>query len=186
MIGQQILDLMYGDPANQISRAINPGGPNPNPGAAQSPSPSGGAPGCPGAVPGGPPMAPANATQSPPDLAQLYVDLSRRDQAAHQIDQGTALMASAFGTAQQQHDMMDYAKGIPQDNSAGMIGATLKNQQDLKEQQDQNRFQAGAGLASKLLNIDLPTSQWLMNNPQAMDGIVKTHFLTEAQKASPD
>ena len=185
MIGQQLLSLMYGDPANQLSRTLNPGGPNPNPGASQNPPP-GGAPGAAPGAPagGGPPMAPANATQSPPDLASLYVDLTRRDQAAHQIDQGTALMASAFGTAQQQHDMMDYAKGIPQDNSAGMIGGILNDQKAAQAQQEHNRFMAGSSMMAKLLGIDEPTAQWLMNNQPALNEVLQTHIAASSADRS--
>ena len=189
MIGQQILSLLYGDPADQIWQAL--AGPNPNPGA---PAPAGG----PGAAPGGsanpsgaaasqqpsqPPLAPANATQSPPDLAALYIKLHEQDQAANQIDRGTALMASAFGTAQQQHDMMQYAQGLKPDERALVVGQGIEDQAKQTAQNEHNRFMAGAAGMAKLLDVDAPTAQWLMNDKDARDEALATHF---ANKKVPD
>ena len=196
MIGQELLSLLYGNPADQISQALNPNAnptPNPNPGAPPTPGgPS--APNAGGAGPGGaggpqppaaPPMAPANATQSPPDLASLYMQLHQQDRAANSIDRNTALMASAFGTAQQQHDMMNYAGSLQPDDRAGVVSQGLKAQAELTAQQEHNRFMAGSDMMGKLLNIDQPSAQWLMNNKDAMDDALKTHFAVEAQKATP-
>lgn len=193
MIGQQLLSLMYGDPADQISRTLNPGGPNPspnpNPGAPPPPSGApGAAPGPPGAGggPSGapsksppqpqPPMAPANATQSPPDLAALYLQLHDRDQAAAQIDRGTALMASAFGTAQQQHDMMDYAKSTPVDDRTAALSKGILAQGEVTKQQDAARFKAGAAGMSQLLGVTPEQAAWLGNDPDTMKEVLKTHF----------
>jgi len=202
VIGQQLLSLMYGDPASQIANTLNPGGPNPSPGAAapasapgaapggtQTPGASGGPSGAPAAGPPQPqpPMAPANATQSPPDLAALYVQLHAQDRAAHQIDQGTALMASAFGTAQQQHDMMQYAQSIPQDDTAGAMskgilaqGEMLKQQQTETQMQEHARFMAGAAGLASLLGTTPETASLLANNPEAFNEMMRTHLAQQA------
>lgn len=180
MIGQQLLSLMYGDPSDQISRALNPGGPNPNPGAPPpvgGPGASGGAASPSGAAaPQQPPMAPANATQSPPDLAALYTQLHQQDRSAAQIDRGVAMMASAFGTAGQQHDMMQYAQGIRPDERALVAGQALQDQAKLTAQQEHSRFMAGSAGMAKLLDVDAPTASWLMNNEDARNEALKTHF----------
>ena len=194
MIGSAILNLMYGNPEDQISRTLNPGGPDPTPNPNPGAPPSQGAPGAPGSQqqPGGsggpsgapasgppqpqPPMAASNATQSPPDLAALYVKLHDRDQAANEIDRGTALMASAFGTAQQQHDLMDYAKSTPQNDSTGMLGGILKDQQAQTAQQEHNRFMAGAGGMAKLLGITPEQAQWAANDPKVMSELLTAHI----------
>ena len=205
MIGSAILNLMYGNPEDQISRTLNPGGPDPTPNPNPGAPPSQGAPGAPGSQqqPGGsggpsgapasgppqpqPPMAASNATQSPPDLAALYVKLHDRDQAANEIDRGTALMASAFGTAQQQHDLMDYAKSTPQNDSTGMIGGILTDQAAQKKQQDLNRFQAGAAGMAKILGPDYTPemAKWAALNPDLFKELAQTHANVEAEKAKP-
>ena len=191
MIGQQLLSLMYGDPADQIARTLNPGGPNPNPGAPQPPS------GAPGAAPGGgggsgaaaaqpssqPPLAPANATQSPPDLAALYTQLHAQDRSANQIDRGVAMMASAFGTQQQQHDMMGYAQSLRPDERALVASQGLQDQAKLTAQREHSKFIAGAAGMAKLLDVDAPTAQWLALNPDAMNEALSTHF---ANKKVPE
>ena len=198
MVGQAILSAMYGDPSSQISQALNPGGPNPapnpNPGAPPAPGaasgPSAGGPGPGGAggpsAPPAPPMAPAQATQSPPDLAQLYLKLHAQDRAANEIDRGTALMASAFGTAQQQHDMMNYAQNIPMDNRDDVLSKSIVAQGELTKQQDAARFKAGAAGMATLLGVSPDQATWLASNPDAMNDVIKTHFAnmseTEAQK----
>ena len=128
-------------------------------------------------------MAPANATQSPPDLASLYMKLHEQDRAAAQIDRGTALMASAFGTAQQQHDMMQYAQGIKPDERALVVGQGIEDQAKQTAQLEHNRFMAGAAGMQKLLDVDAPTAQWLANNPEALNEALKTHF---ANKTVPE
>jgi len=199
MIGQQLLSLMYGNPGDQITRTLNPGGPDPNPNPNAPPPPGGAASGGPSGAPSTgppqpqPPMAPANATQSPPDLAALYVKLHQQDMAAHQIDQGTALMASAFGTAQQQHDMMQYAQNMPQDDTTGALskgilaqGEMLKQQQQQTAQQEHARFLAGAAGMSKVLGVTPDQAQWLALNPDAMNEVLRAHNAatapTEVQK----
>ena len=193
MIGQQLLSLLYGDPADQIHSAL--AGPNPNPGAASPPT------GAPGAAPGGPsqlpgaggsqpqpqpPMAPANATQSPPDLAALYMKLHEQDQAANQIDRGTALMASAFGTAAQQHDMMNYAQGIKPDERALVVGQGIEDQAKQTAQNEHARFMAGAAGMATLLGVTPQQAAWLSNDKQALDEVLRTDFEgmapTEAMK----
>ncbi len=195
MIGAELLNLFGGDPSSQIAQTL--GGPNPNPGA----PPPGGAPGPGGgsAAPGGsggpsgapaagppqpqPPMAPSQATQSPPDLAALYVKLHDRDMAANEIDRGTALMASAFGTAQQQHDMMNYAQNMPQNDSTGALskgilaqGEMTKNQAAQQQLQEHTKFMAGAAGMSTLLGVTPEQATWLANDPAAMKEVLTTHF----------
>ena len=191
MIGQQLLSLMYGDPADQIARTLNPGGPNPNPGAPQPPSgASGAAPGAGGGSgaaaaqpPSQPPLAPANATQSPPDLAALYTQLHAQDRSANQIDRGVAMMASAFGTQQQQHDMMGYAQSLKPDERALVASQGLQDQARLTAQREHSKFIAGAAGMAKLLDVDAPTAQWLALNPDAMNEALSTHF---ANKKVPE
>ena len=197
MIGAELLNLMYGDPSSQIAQTLNPSGPNPtpNPNPGAPAPPSGGASGAPGGAqqpPGGsggpsgapasgppqpqPPMAASNATQSPPDLASLYVKLHDRDQASNEIDRGTALMASAFGTAQQQHDLMDYAKSMPQNDSAGMIGGILKDQQAQTAQQEHSRFMAGSTGMAQLLGVTPDQAKWAMNDPKTLQDLLQAHI----------
>ena len=200
-VGQAILSALYGDPANQISRTLNPGGPNPNPnpgappppggapGGAQSPGGSGGPSGAPATGPPQPqpPMAPSQATQSPPDLASLYVQLHKQDMAAAGIDRGLQGMASAFGTAQQQHDMMNQMGNIQPDDRAGMLGKIMVDQKAQQEQQEHNRFMAGAGgMASLLGNQVTPEqAQWLALNPDAFNEMLRTHQQIEVAKNTP-
>jgi hypothetical protein len=131
-------------------------------------------------------MAPANATQSPPDLAALYTQLHAQDQQAAHIDRGLAMMASAFGTAQQQHDMMNYAQNTPVDDRTAVVGKSLLAQKELTEQQEHSRFMAGAAGMSKLLGVTPDQAAWLSNNPDALNEVLKTHFEamtpTEAMK----
>jgi hypothetical protein len=189
-LGQAILGLMYGDPADQISRTLNPVNPNPNPnpgappapgaapGGPQPPGGSGGPSGAPssGPPPPQPPMAASNATQSPPDLASLYVQLHRQDQAAAGIDRGLQGMAASFGTAQQQHDMMEAMKGINPDDRGKMLGNIIDDQAAQKKAQDLNRFQAGAAGMAQLLGVSPDQAQWLSNDPTMMKEVLKTHF----------
>ena len=201
MIGAELLNLFGGDPSAQIAQTL--GGPNPNPGASAPPS-GAPAPGGGSAAAGGqggpsgapatgppqpqPPLAPSNATQSPPDLAALYLKLHDRDVAANEIDRGTALMASAFGTAQQQHDLMNYAQNMPQNDSTGALskgilaqGEMTKNQAAQQQIQEHNRFMAGAGGMSQLLGVTPDQAKWLANDPATLQEVLKTHL----QNAAP-
>jgi hypothetical protein len=131
-------------------------------------------------------MAPATATQSPPDLAALYQQLHSQDVRGAQMDRGLALMASAFGTQQQQHDMMNYAMSTPQDDRTKVLGQSIEAQGALTEQQNAARFRAGAAGMGSVLGVNDATAAWLANNPQAMQDALTTHFAnrteTEAQK----
>ena len=200
-LGQAILGLMYGDPADQISRTLNPVNPNPNPnpgappapgaapGGPQPPGGSGGPSGAPssGPPPPQPPMAASNATQSPPDLASLYVQLHRQDQAAAGIDRGLQGMAASFGTAQQQHDMMEAMKGITPDDRGKMLGNIIDDQAAQKKAQDLNRFQAGAAGMSKILGDKYTPemAQWAALNPDLFKELATTHARTEEEAARP-
>ena len=200
-LGQAILGLMYGDPADQISRTLNPLNPKPNPnpgappapgaapGGPQPPGGSGGPSGAPssGPPPPQPPMAASNATQSPPDLASLYVQLHRQDQAAAGIDRGLQGMAASFGTAQQQHDMMEAMKGITPDDRGKMLGNIIDDQAAQKKAQDLNRFQAGAAGMSKILGDKYTPemAQWAALNPDLFKELAATHARTEEEAAKP-
>jgi hypothetical protein len=131
-------------------------------------------------------MAPSNATQSPPDLAALYVKLHQQDVAAAGIDRGLQGMAASFGTAQQQHDMMNAMNSIQPDDRAGMLANIMKDQALQQQMQEHNRFMAGAAGMSTLLGVTPEQATWLANNPEAMKEALKTHFdsmaPTEAMK----
>jgi hypothetical protein len=187
-IGQSILSLLQGDPSSQMGQTLNPNPVNPSPMAQGSPPGGPGAPPAPGgpAPPPQPALPPAQATQSPPDLAALYAQLHSQDQRANAIDKGTAMMASAFGTAQQQHDMMNYAQSLRPDDRTDMLGQAIKSQGELTQQQNEKKFQAGAAGMGSILGVDPKTAQWLALNPDAMNDAMKTHFAnkteTETQK----
>jgi hypothetical protein len=133
-------------------------------------------------------MAPANATQSPPDLAALYVKLHQQDVAAAGIDRGLQGMAASFGTAQQQHDMMDAMRNIQPDDRAGMLGQIMKDQSAQQAKIEHNRFMAGAAGMASLLgpNVTPEQAAWLANDKDAFDEVMKTHLAamapTEAMK----
>jgi hypothetical protein len=99
--------------------------------------------------------------------AQL-MQLHSQDVRGAEMDRGLGLMASAFGTAQQQHDMMNYAMHTPQDDRVTAFGHAITDQAALREQQNQAGFQAGAaGLASQFgVSPDVMTE--LAKNPQAL------------------
>ena len=185
MIGSAILGLMGGgDPSQQLGATLNPNPINPTPGAPPGSAAASGQ-GLPQPPQQG--LAQPQATQSPPDLAALYTKLYDRDQAAHSIDQGTALMASAFGTAQQQHDLMNYAQNIPAEDHVGVANKALLAQKELTDQQEHSRWMAGAAGMSKLLgdNVTPEQAQILSNNPDAFNELLKTHQQVEAAKATP-
>jgi hypothetical protein len=124
MIGAELLNLLYGNPMNQLAGAMNPQpAPNPNPNAPPRPLPPqttmaspaeqrgaqvGPPPGGPQMAPGGPPpnapppgqqgLPPTAATQSPPDLASLYLQMEQRNRSANEIDHGLNMMAASMST----------------------------------------------------------------------------------------
>src|SRR5580704_896796 len=124
MIGAELLNLLYGNPMNQLAGAMNPQpAPNPNPNAPPRPLPPqttmaspaeqrgaqvGPPPGGPQMAPGGPPpnapppgqqgLPPTAATQSPPDLASLYLQMEQRNRSANEIDHGLDMMAASMST----------------------------------------------------------------------------------------
>jgi hypothetical protein len=157
MIGQELLNLMYGNPYNQMAAAMNPQpAPNPNPNAPPPPqgAPPGGPkppmpPGAPNSLAGGPPpqgapnappppppgqqgLPPTAATQSPPDLASLYLQMEQRNRSANEIDHGLDMMAAAFSTPSMANAIMNSSRGQGQDPGAQLTNLiALQNMQRL-------------------------------------------------------
>jgi hypothetical protein len=107
--------------------------------------------------------------------------LQQSGQQGESFDRGLGLMASAFGTAQQQHDLLNYAQNIHEPNQADMIGNIMKLQQMQQAQQEHNRFMAGAATLAPILNMT-PEQATMAANAGVLPQIMETHFASLAPK----
>jgi hypothetical protein len=195
-IGGLITGLMQGDPNQQIANAL--AGPNPNPQAAVggAPSPSGApgqAPSAPGASvpPNQPNMAPAPGYAPDPANASTIALLLRahqQDLTSADINRNVQLMASGFGTAQQQHDKMALVNsaGAGGGDTLGALGEITKLQGEQMDLQNKQRFQASADLLGQTFGLKPGQGGMLSSDPELFNTVISRKVAdqspTELQK----
>jgi hypothetical protein len=110
-------------------------------------------------------------------MYQQLMQLHSQDVRGAGIDRGMALMASAFGTADQQRNMMEYAMRTPEDDRLRAFGQAVNDQAAMRQQQNAAQFQAGAAGALQQLGIvnDPATAQTIASNPQLAGQMLETH-----------
>jgi hypothetical protein len=117
-------------------------------------------------------------------MYQQLMQLHSQDVRGAGIDRGMALMASAFGTADQQRNMMDYAVHTPQDDRLRAFGQAVTDTGALREQQNAAQFQAGAANMGDLFGKTPEQMAWLAKDPTALNNMItaQTNLQMTGQK----
>ena len=188
-IGGLLMRLTGQDPSAQLGRALAGPQPNPQPAPGGGQGPDVGSGGVPASatanVPPSAPQQPQAQTYAPDPTNARTIDkllsLYQNEATANDINRNIALMGSAFGTAQQQHDATAAIAGMPQGGSAalGAIGDVMKIQQESQAQQEHDRFMASAAGLGASLGLDKETTIALANSGKLPEFIIHRQSLSD-------
>jgi hypothetical protein len=162
---------MQGDPSQKLGQAL--AGPSPNPQAPPAASPDGG----PGTIP---PNATAQAPspsyapdQGNSQLISQLLQVHQQNLQSNDLNRNLAMMASGFGTAQQQQSKVAALSSMPTgDDTLSSIGQIMKIQQEKQAFDDQQKFKAGSGLLGQAFGLSPQVSSVLANDPDTFKMVI--------------